>query len=124
MKIFLKYYLPLILWVFLIFILSGIPNLKSGLVDVYDLILRKAAHIFEYAILAILILRIGLRKEKDAPNKKIVFIMTLIFGVFYAFLDEYHQSFIVGRSSSLYDTLIDSIGIVLGSGLYLSVKKD
>jgi len=123
MKTFFKYYLPLILWVFLIFILSGIPNLKSGLVDVYDLILRKAAHIFEYAVLSILILRIGLRKEKNISNRRMVYIITLIFGIFYAFLDEYHQSFIIGRSGNLFDVIIDSIGIVLGSGLYLSVKK-
>jgi len=122
MKIFLKYYLPAILWSFLIFYFSSIPNLKSGLLDVYDLILRKTAHIIEFAVLAVLFLRIGLRKEKR--YKKVIFTLVLLFSIFYAALDEYHQSFVIGREGCFRDVLIDSLGIILGSGIYLSVKKN
>ena len=43
-------------------------------------------------------------------NKKYAF----VFSVFYAATDEYHQTFIQGRSGSLRDVLIDSIGIFCG----------
>ena len=123
MKTFLKYYLPLIFWAFLIFYFSSIPNLKSGFADVWDLILRKAAHILEFAILAVLLLRVGLRKEKEF-NKKLVYGVALVFGILYAVIDEYHQTFVIGREGVLTDVLIDSLGIMLGTGVYLAVKKD
>lgn len=123
MKIFLKYYLPLILWVFLIFYFSSIPNLKSGFDDIWDIILRKAAHIFEFAVLAVLLIRVGLRQEKGI-NRKLVYIVALLFGVLYAMIDEYHQTFIIGRRGSLTDVFIDSLGVMLGTGVYLAVKKN
>ena len=123
MKTFLKYYLPLILWAFLIFYFSSIPNLKSGFADVWDLILRKAAHILEFAILAVLLIRVGLRKERGL-NKRLVYVVALVFGILYAVMDEYHQTFIIGREGVLTDVLIDSLGVMLGTGVYLAVKKD
>ena len=123
MKIFFKYYLPLIFWAFLIFYFSSIPNLKSGLDDAWDIVLRKAAHIFEFAVLAILLLRVGLRKERKI-KRKYVYLVALVFGLIYAVLDEYHQTFVIGREGSVKDVLIDSLGVILGTGVYLAVKKN
>lgn len=122
MKIFIKYYLPLILWAGLIFYFSSVPNLKSDFPGAWDFILRKAAHIFEFGILAVLVLRIGLRRE-NSRNKKFAYITALAFSLLYAIGDEYHQSFIAGREMALRDVLIDSLGIVGGSGIYLTVRK-
>ncbi|MFA5070712.1 MAG: VanZ family protein [Patescibacteria group bacterium] len=122
MKIFLKYYLPFILWAGLIFYLSSLPNLKSGFPDVWDFILRKAAHMIEFGILAILALRIGLKGENQGKIKY-VYIIVLLFCILYAASDEYHQSFVGGRQMALRDVLIDSLGIVGGSGIYLVVRK-
>ncbi|MFH1308976.1 MAG: hypothetical protein ABIH51_03130 [Patescibacteria group bacterium] len=41
MKRFLKFYLPIIIWAGIIFLLSSIPNLESGLEQ--DFLLRKIA---------------------------------------------------------------------------------
>src|SRR4051794_41959346 len=49
-------WLPILLWAALIFALSSIPSLHSGL-GTWDLILRKCAHVTEYAILAFLLRR-------------------------------------------------------------------
>lgn len=72
---------------------------------------RKLAHVTEYFLLA-----------ASASLPLYVYrlrgiALTLVAGVFcilFACLDEYHQSFISGRVSSLKDVYIDCIGIILG----------
>lgn len=105
---FLKFWLPVIIWAGFIFWLSSIPDLESGLEQ--DFLLRKIAHILEFAILTFLFLR-ALAKEK-LSNKKIV-IYSIIFAIFYALIDEYHQTFIQGRRGSLRDVGIDGVGILI-----------
>ena len=53
---FLKLWGPVIVWAALIFALSSIPSLNSGL-GTWDEVLRKCAHVTEYAILGFLLLR-------------------------------------------------------------------
>jgi VanZ family protein len=72
---------------------------------------RKLAHMGEYFLLAVAIsfplYVYGLRG----------FPLVLLAGalcVGFAFLDEYHQSFVSGRGNSVRDVMIDSIGIFLG----------
>ncbi len=82
--------------------LSSIPHLGTGL-GVWDTILRKGAHMTEYAILALLLVRaVG----REAP--------ALALGVVYAASDELHQSFVRGRHASPVDVAIDSVGLLLG----------
>lgn len=113
MKKFLKFWFPVLIWAGIIFCLSSIPDLKSGVEQ--DFILRKITHILEYAILTFLLFR-ALVKEK------ISFIKTLILAVIITFLysvsDEYHQTFVLGRQGSLKDIGIDSIGILLMAWLW------
>lgn len=45
------------LWAGLIFFLSHQPDLRSGLPGQWDFILRKLAHITEYAILTLLLIK-------------------------------------------------------------------
>jgi VanZ family protein len=85
-----------------IFALSSIPNLGTGL-GTWDTILRKGAHVTEYAILGLLLLR-ALGREAPA----------FALGVAYAITDEVHQHFVSGRHSSPIDVAIDSAGILLG----------
>jgi len=109
MKRILKFWLPVIIWMGVIFIFSAIPNLNSGLKE--DYILRKIAHALEYAILTFLLFR-AISAQGILLRKAIIY--SLIIAVFYAFSDEYHQSFIFGRQCSLRDAGIDSIGILIG----------
>jgi VanZ family protein len=93
---------PVVLWAAVIFTLSSIPSLNTGL-GVWDAILRKGAHMTEYAILALLLLRaIG----RDAP--------AFLLGLAYAASDELHQHFVRGRHASPIDVAIDAIGLALG----------
>jgi hypothetical protein len=49
-------WLPVLVWAGVIFAFSSIPSLNSGLGS-WDYVLRKGAHMTEYAILAVLLVR-------------------------------------------------------------------
>lgn len=116
MNKFFKYWLPALVWAGFIFWLSSIPNLKSGLEQ--DFILRKIAHILEYAILTFLFLRGISAYSRPAVGWKKIVISSIVFSLFYALADEYHQTFVFGREGSLKDVGIDSVGIILTSILW------
>jgi VanZ family protein len=119
MKKFLKFWLPVIAWMGIIFIFSSIPDLKSGLEE--DFILRKIAHVTEFAILTFLLFR-AIIIDKPKINKAIIY--SLIIALFYAFSDEFHQSFVKGRGCSFRDVGIDSIGVLITISLcYIKSRK-
>ena len=118
MRKFLKYWLPILLWAGIIFWLSSIPDLESGLKQ--DFILRKIAHILEFAILTFLFFR-ALKQEKISLSKALIF--SIIFSLFYALSDEYHQTFVLGRQGTLKDVGIDSIGILITSLICYSKNR-
>jgi VanZ family protein len=99
---FLKQWGPVIVWAAVIFGLSAIPSLNSGL-GTWDEVLRKCAHVTEYAILGLLLLR-AIGRELPA----------LLVGIAYAASDELHQHFVHGRHASPVDVAIDSFGLLLG----------
>jgi VanZ family protein len=95
-------WLPVVLWAGLIFGLSSIPSLNSGL-GTWDEVLRKFAHVAEYTILGVLLLR-ALGRE----------LLALLIGIAYAASDELHQHFVAGRHGSPVDTAIDAAGLLIG----------
>jgi VanZ family protein len=98
----LSVWLPVVIWAALIFTFSSIPSLNTGL-GTWDLLLRKAAHMTEYAILGALLLR-ALGRELPA----------FLAGVAYAVTDEVHQYFVEGRPASALDVALDAVGVALG----------
>jgi VanZ family protein len=95
-------WLPVVVWAAIIFSFSAIPSLNSGL-GTWDYVLRKCAHMAEYAILAILLRRaIG----RDLP--------ALLLASAYAVTDEFHQTFVPGRHGAPIDWAIDTLGALLG----------
>ena len=93
---------PVALWAAVIFTLSSIPDLGTGL-GFWDTLLRKGAHLTEYAILGALLLR---ALGRQAP--------ALVAGVAYAVTDELHQHFVRGRHASPLDAVLDAVGIGVG----------
>jgi len=107
----LTHWLPVVLWAALIFTLSSIPHLGTDL-GTWDLILRKCAHVTEYAVLAFLLARaIG----REAP--------ALALGVLYAASDEFHQSFVRGRHASPVDVAIDTVGLLIGIYVWRRLER-
>jgi len=98
------------IWAGIIFFLSHQPGLKSNLPSEYDFILRKLAHISEYAILTFLLIKAF--SQHQLSKKRILF-FSVFLAVLYAFSDEYHQSFISQRTGVFRDVVIDSSGIFL-----------
>ncbi len=107
----------------MIFYLSNQPDLKSSFPGGIDFVLRKAAHITEFAILTLLVWHASVESMKAENRKRKKFIvLAFLFAFFYAISDEYHQTFIFGRVGSPKDVAIDSIGIVLMSlGIYRGI---
>jgi VanZ family protein len=89
-------------WAGLIFVLSSIPDLGTGLGG-WDFVLRKFAHAAEFAVLGFLLAR-AIGRERPA----------LALGIAYAVSDEVHQSFVPGRLGSPLDVLVDAVGVVVG----------
>jgi VanZ family protein len=85
-----------------IFAFSAVPSLSSGL-GTWDLLLRKIAHLSEYAILGALLVRAVQRPA-----------VAILAGGLYAVSDELHQHFVRGRHAAWYDVLIDTVGVTIG----------
>jgi len=104
-------WLPVFAWAAVIFAFSSIPSLSTGL-GTWDTVLRKGAHIAEYAILGSLLYR-ALGREA----------LALAVGIAYAATDEFHQRFVHGRHSSPVDVAIDAIGLALGMLVWLRLRE-
>lgn len=112
------YYIPVLLWMGIIFILSDQEGLGgSGWhISITLLLERKLAHVAEYAVLTGLLLRL---LRAHFPKDILVPFMTafLIAGLF-AFSDEWHQTFVVGREGKLSDVMIDATGMVVALAFF------
>jgi VanZ family protein len=104
-------WLAVVAWCGVIFWLSSVPSLSSGL-GAWDLVLRKGAHLTEYAILMVLLLRTRIRPQ-----------LALVLGVLYASSDEWHQTFVEGREGRPRDVLIDTVGLLLGLAVSRSLVR-
>ena len=99
-------WLPVVAWAAVIFTLSSIPHLSTGL-GTWDYVLRKCAHTAEYAVLALLVLR--------ASGS---YAWAWAGAVAYAASDEFHQTFVRGRHGTPIDVGIDAVGAALGLGVW------
>lgn len=137
MKINYKYILAFA-WMIVIFLLSNEPavvssgrsdlivhaistsfhaNLSQGIMT---FLVRKSAHITAYFILGILIFNIV--KDFRLKSKYIILISTGI-TFLYAVSDEFHQSFVPGRSCELRDIIIDTTAGIVGVCLFYLLCK-
>jgi VanZ family protein len=132
-----KNWIPVIGWMLLIFLGSGdlmsaehtsrflIPFLRWIKPDIsvetlaqIHFCVRKAAHLTEYAILALLLCRAVFRGTNLKWAKPTLFVSAWIACVFVAAGDEFRQSFVESRGASPWDVLIDSAGAIFGLLIY------
>lgn len=92
------------------------PFLRSFLSSpVAELLVRKTAHIAEFAILAYLLARAcPTSHPRNTGHQRHPVLLAGVLSLAYAATDELHQHFVPGRSCRLEDVLIDAIGISLG----------
>lgn len=101
----LRRWLPVLLWMGLIFTLSAQPDLPGVDEPLLDTLLKKAAHAAGYAVLALLVRR-ALGWER---GRRLAWVLALL----YAIGDEAHQSLVPGRHAQAMDVLIDALGAAL-----------
>ena len=135
MTSFLRYWVPLMVWMVVIFSASADaqsaqrtsrflepflrwfnPDVSPETVELVRWAIRKMAHLAEYAILAWLAWR-ALRKPRRSdlrPWSWKTAGAALGIVVLYAATDEIHQTFVPNRTGALRDVCIDTLGGALG----------
>lgn len=134
-RAFLKYWLPVLAWMALIFTGSSdaksyqhsslfvepllhwlFPHMPQTQVDEIHLLIRKCGHLTEYAVLALLLWR-ALRKpvrNDPRPWNWREARLALLLVMLYAATDEFHQLFVPTRTSLVSDVMIDTVGGAAG----------
>lgn len=93
----------------LIFYLSSLTSTELPYFGTWDFVLKKGAHALGYAFL-------GLAYYYALPGRLSIFyklLLAWIMALLFALSDEFHQSFVQGRTSSLQDVAIDVSGAAL-----------
>lgn len=91
---------------------------KEELFNKVSFFVRKIGHFSEYGILAGLILILLFTFEEVRNTKKHIImgaVVTDLICMIYASTDEFHQTFVDGRSGKLTDVLIDTSGAVFAT---------
>ena len=103
-------WLPAIAIAAIIFTLSAQANLRVTEGDL-DLVLRKLAHVAVFGLLAAACVR-GLTYHGVGGRAALVGAACM--ATAYAVSDEFHQTFVTGRSGSPIDVALDVVGIGIG----------
>lgn len=128
-----------IAWMIVIFIFSAMAgddsaNLSSGLLHTIlkvipglaesqtaHLLVRKLAHMTEYAILCGLILNLEYQITNKVKFKQVV--IAILGSFLYACTDEWHQTFISGRSGNILDVGIDTLGAIIAMVVLFAIMQ-
>jgi VanZ family protein len=100
-------WLPLLVWMGLIYYLSAQPDLPQAGMGWADLLISSLAHVSVFGALAVLWARaLGSRRH--------AWLLAFTLTVLYALSDEFHQSFVPGRKPDPWDLLCDAFGAAMG----------
>jgi VanZ family protein len=113
----LSYLVLSIAWMIVIFAFSH-QAYSGAITEEYlhdaNIPIRKLAHMAEFGILYFLYLRtIGESRLSGKISLRGASLLAFVLTVAYASLDEWHQSFVPGRSSCLRDVMVDSFGALI-----------
>ncbi|HST30781.1 MAG TPA: VanZ family protein [Chthoniobacterales bacterium] len=128
-----RYWMPVVIWMALIFLGSTDmlsaehtsrflvpflrwldPEITLATLSFMQTIVRKLGHVTEYAILATLLWR-AVRGGIVLKSKLwLLFAAVWAACAIFAASDEFHQSFVPSRTSSLHDVMIDICGALIG----------
>ncbi len=134
LRAFLKFWLPVLFWMALIFTASAdahsyehssrfvepflhwlFPKMSQVNIEKIHHVLRKCGHLTEYAILALLLWRALQMTNNNLPRwswPKVGGTLLLVF--FFAATDEFHQRFVPTRTPLVSDVFIDTAGGAIG----------
>ncbi len=114
---FIKYWLPVCLYILLIIFVSSLPHPPVPRTDWINI--DKLYHFIEYSILGILVLRAFINSGRGILANYAVLWAIFVTMVFAA-TDEIHQAFVPNRSASIADWIFDILGATIGAfAMYL-----
>ena len=87
-----------------------------------DVDIRKYAHMFEFFCLGATSFLCSCELLYRRPGKLLAALLSFVFCFLYACSDEWHQTFVPGRSGMFKDVLIDSVGFTAAIVLHLVFK--
>jgi len=133
MRRFLKNWLPVMVWIGVIFLGSTDlmsaehtsrfivpflrwlkPDISAETLASIHFIVRKCTHMGEYAILALLLLRAATLMPNSKRSIPILYVSIWGVCLFVAVTDEFHQTFVASRDAAATDVMIDSAGAIVG----------
>jgi len=117
---FMRYWLPVLLYLTLIVTLSAQPGLKPP--PQFELS-DKFYHVLEYFGLGVLLAR-AFRAGRPVAAPMLTVAMVLTLGVMVGAADEIFQSYVPGRMSDIFDVLADGTGVLLAQLVFLLVVRD
>jgi VanZ family protein len=103
---------PVFGWAVLIYVVSDQPRLPQAPMPLLDLLLKKAGHLTEYAIFAVLLYRALGGYCGTTPRLHLALAWPL--AVAYAVSDELHQAQVPGRTAASTDVVLDGFGALVG----------
>jgi VanZ family protein len=94
------YIIPFLRWL--------LPHASPSTLDLIHHYIRKSAHFSEYFVFSLLVLRAICAGHAGSHLRWALVSILLVIG--YAALDEFHQSFVPGRTALVTDVMIDACG--------------
>ncbi len=107
-------FVAVLAWCGLIYAASDRPDLRVASDDLLDFVLRKAAHMFVFGVLLVLVWR-AIRGERWTFGASLAVAWITTFA--YACSDEWHQTFVPGRVGHPSDVVIDMVGATIAAAL-------
>lgn len=110
---------------FILKMVSWMPGAQDFVKQFLEIFpVRKIAHFVEYMILGGLSTASWvLYQAEEQESRKPFFLIAWGSCVLFAVLDELHQAFVPGRTSSIRDVLLDSVGALFGAFLVAWIVK-
>jgi VanZ family protein len=102
--------MPALAWMAVIFVMSSRSSVPQSPV-VPSALFAAVGHLFAYALLAVLLAR---ALEYDIESIVRRYGLAWLLSVAYGASDEFHQSFVPGRQSTVADVAIDAVGAAIG----------
>ena len=102
-----RFIIPILLWLD--------PHMSAETIELVHTIVRKSAHVCEYAMFGILVWRlVRLDPAFSSVGAARRCWLVILFSALYASTDEFHQIFVPTRHPAVHDVMLDTCGAALG----------
>ena len=97
-------------------------HLAGPTFEIVHFLIRKLAHCTEYGMLALFLYHSFTFRQPERWNTRSAVSAVIVAGLF-SLTDEYHQSFVPGRTASIKDCGIDTFGALVGMILLYAGRR-